>query len=79
MPLREDGNENDSILAQLLLLWANDDLKIHEYLAKKTYKYNSPQIQNELLQIMANLIVRKIAGIVKDARYYSLMADEMTD
>jgi len=62
-----------------LLLRANDDPKIHEYLAKKTDKYSSPQIQNELLQIMANSIVRKIAGAIKDARYYSLMADKVTD
>ena len=79
LPLRGDGNEIDSNFAQLLLLRANDDPKIHEYLAKKTDKYNSPQIQNELLQIMANSIVRKIAGAIKDARYYSLMADEVTD
>ena len=42
------------ILPQLLLLRANDDPKIHEYLAKKPDRDNSPQIQNELLQIMAN-------------------------
>ena len=73
LPLRGDGNENDSNFTQLLLLRANDDPKIHEYLAKKTDKYNSPQIHNELLQIMANSIVRKVAGTIKDARYYSLM------
>lgn len=79
LPLRGDGSEIDSNFAQLLLLRANDDPKIHEYLAKKTDKYSSPQIQNELLQIMANSIVRKIAGAIKDARYYSLMADKVTD
>ena len=76
MPLRGDGNENDSNFAQILLQ-ANDNPKIHEYLAKKTDKYNSPQIQNELLQIMANLIVHKIAGTIKDDRCYSLMADKV--
>ena len=79
LALRGDGNEIDSNFSQLLLLRANDDPKIHEYLAKRTDKYNSPQIQNELIQIMANSIVRKIAGAIKDARYYSLMADEVTD
>ena len=77
LPLRGDGNENDSNFTQLLLLRANDDPKTHEYLAKKTDKYNSPQIQNELLQIMADLIVHKIAGTIKDARCYSLMADKV--
>ena len=79
LPLRGDGGEIDSNFAQLLLLHANDDPKIREYLAKKTDKYNSPRIQNELLQIMVNSILRKIAGNIKEARYYSLMADEVTD
>ena len=79
LPLRGDGNEIDSNFAQLLVLHANDDPRIHEYLAKKTDKYSSPQIQNELLQIMANSIVHGIACTIKDARYYSLMADEVTD
>ena len=63
--------------AQLLLLCANDDSKIHEYLAKKTDKYNSPQ--NQLLQIMANSIVHKIAAAIKATRYCTLMANEVTD
>ena len=57
----------------------NDDPKIHEYVVKNADKYNSPQIQNELLQIMANSIVHKIAGTIKDARYYSLITDKVTD
>jgi len=69
----------DSNFIQLLLLHANDDPKIHDYLAKETDKYNSPQIQNELLQIMANSIVRKIADIIRNNTYFSLMADEVTD
>jgi len=62
-----------------LLLRANDDPKMHDYLAKKTDKYNSPQIQNELLQIMANSIVHKIADTIRNNTYFSLMADEVTD
>ena len=79
LALRGDGNETDSNFTQLLLLRANDDSKIYEYLANKTDKYNSPQIQNELLQVMTNSIVCKIAGTIEDARYFSLMADEVTD
>ena len=70
LPLRGGSNEIDSNFAQLLVLRANDP-KIHEYLAKKTDKYSSPQIQNELLQIMANSIVCKMACTTKDATYYS--------
>ena len=57
LALRGDGDEIDRNFSQLLLLRANDGPKIHEYLAKRTDKYNnSPQIQNELLQIIANSI-----------------------
>ena len=42
LPLHGDGNEMDSNFSQLLLLRANDDPNIHEYLAKKIDKYSSP-------------------------------------
>ena len=38
-----------------------------------------PEIQNELLQTMALSIVRDIASSVRDAKYFTIMADEMTD
>ena len=43
---------------------------------KKIEKYCYHQIQNELLGVMANTITRNIAN---EAKYFSLMADEVTD
>jgi len=47
--------------------------------AEKTDKYCSHQIQNELLQVMANKINREIADKIKQAKYFSIMANEVTD
>ena len=43
---------------------------------KKTDKYCCHQIQNELLDVMANT---NIANKIREANYFSLMADEVTD
>ncbi len=57
-----------------------DDAKIYDMLKqKKQNKYTSPQIQNELMDIMYKHILCKIAESVQQARYFALMADEVTD
>ena len=45
---------------------------------KKTNKYTSPEIQNEMLQIMA-LNISKNASNIQDTSYFTLMTDESTD
>ncbi|KAL5499510.1 hypothetical protein EMCRGX_G010944 [Ephydatia muelleri] len=47
--------------------------------AVKQDKYTSPQIQNELLQTMALSIIRDIALSIREAKYFTIMADEVTD
>ena len=60
LALRGDGPEEDSSnFIQLLHLRSFDDLLIADFLKKKTDKYCSHQIQNELLQTMANRITQK--------------------
>ena len=46
---------------------------------KKTNKYTSPEIQNELLKIMALHVPRAIANNLHMAPFYTIMADETTD
>ena len=46
---------------------------------KKTDKYCCHPIQNELLDVMANTITRNIANNICEAKYFSLIADEVTD
>ena len=79
LPLRGDGNEADSNFNQLLLLRGIDDSKILDYLRKKTDKYNSPQIQNDIIQVMADSVSTTIPTSIQNRKYFSLMADEVTD
>ncbi len=48
-------------------------------LEQKSDKYTSPQIQNELIKIMSMNILREIACSIQESRYFSIMADEVTD
>lgn len=42
-------------------------------------KYISPTMQNELLQIMANMLREEINAEVKEEKWFSIMADESRD
>ncbi len=77
--LRGDGDEKDSNFMQLLMLCKINNPKIQSMLEKKTDKYTSPIIQNEMLQIMGLKILRDIADSLQKAKYFSLMADKVTD
>ena len=47
--------------------------------AAQNSTYASPEIQNELIGCCGELIIEKIAAVVKESRYYSVLADEATD
>ena len=46
---------------------------------KKTDKYTSADIQNEMLKIMSLNVFRKIAANLQNGVWYTIMADEVTD
>ena len=74
------GNGDEGNFLQLMKLRAIDVPSITTYLQCKTDKYVSPQVQNELTMIMANHILRDILSIsINKAKYFALMADEVTD
>ena len=77
--LRGDGNEGDSNFTQLLRLRAVDQPQLLTWLERKTDKYTSPQVQNEILTVMACTVLRIICETIQKARYFSVMADEVTD
>lgn len=79
LPLRGDGNEVDSNFMQLLLLSSNDNKQIKEWVQKKTDKYTSPVIQNEIIKIMSLKVAETISGNLQATPFYSIMADETTD
>ena len=77
--LRGDDQELNSNFTQLLILRGEDDPRIDTWLNRKSNKYTSHDIQNELLKVMALSIVRKIAGYIKIATFFCIMCDECTD
>ena len=84
LPLRgtyhadSDSSEPDSNFWQALKSYT----KFSEPLAvlmKRTHTYTSPDVQNELLNIMSDFIQREVVTVIKRAKWYSLMLDETPD
>ena len=72
-------NDSESNFRQLLLLRAEDDPNFQEWLHKKTNRFTSSAIQNEILEDMAILIPWPMVKNIKKSSYYSIMADKTTD
>jgi len=45
----------------------------------KRYKYTSPVIQNEIIQVCNTILLRKIVNKVNKSKCFSVLADETTD
>ena len=76
LPLRGDGDESDSNFTQLLKLRGEDDPRVFDWIKKKTDTYTSGEMQNDIIQVMALEILRKVAASIRDAPFYTIMADE---
>ena len=79
IPLRGDDEEKDSNLCQLLAFKTKNDPELKEWLQRKTNKYVAPVLQNELLQVMSNLVLREMLTEIKSVDFYSIMVDETSD
>ena len=77
--IRGDGDEENSNFIQLFKLRGEDDPKFAKWLEKKTDKYVSADMQNELLKVMGLQVLRDIATSLHSAEFYSIMVDETTD
>ena len=67
--------------AQLVCFRAEADSILSTYLAKapKNAQYTSKTIQNELLGLVGDSIHNGIISEVKSLKFYSIIADEVTD
>ena len=72
------GGEVDSNFVQLLKTRAEDNLKLLKWIEKSRDKFMSPDIQNEILFIMAQFIQREIAQEIS-GKWFTIMVDETTD
>ena len=87
IPLRGNWNketvsELNSNFYQLNLLRSNEVPGMKEWLEKgdgEGHKFTSLDIQNEMLEIMSQKILREIMADIKKARQYSVMEDETAD
>lgn len=73
-----DGGEVDSNFSQLLKFMSEQDETLAKWVEKRTDKYTSAPVQNELLKIMALRILRQLASNIR-GKYFSIMVDETTD
>ena len=78
LALRGDENDENSNFMQLLKLGNKDFVKLNQWLEKKTDKYTSHDIQNELLMLMANKVLSFMADQIRGC-YFSIICDEYTD
>ena len=50
-----------------------------EWLERKRFRYTSPLLQNEVLEVLALGIMREITANIQTAGIYTIMADETAD
>ena len=55
------------------------NLKHHLEYAAQNARYTSLKIQNKHIDCCRELLIEKIAAVVKENRYYSILVDEATD
>ena len=79
LAFRGDGEELDSNFMRLIYLRSEDNTKLVDWMKQKTDKYTSADIQNEMVKVMALRVLRKIAGSLQSAPYFTVMVDEITD
>ena len=68
LPLRGHGSEIDCSFVQLLKLRAEDDPRIDRWLVKRTDKYTSADIQNEILKLMSLNALRTVISALHSAQ-----------
>lgn len=72
------SGEIDSNFIQLLKVRAEDNPDLLKWMLKSRDKFMSPDVQNEILCMMALFIQREIANSVS-GQWYTIMVDETTD
>eukprot|EP00731_Ephydatia_muelleri_P015790 Em0009g214a len=74
-----DGNDAFSNLTQLLNVRAEDNPKILPWITKKACKHMHPDNQNEMLELMAHQVLRRILDDAHTSPFLAVMVDETRD
>ena len=72
-------NDENSNFTQLMKKDAKYDPILQDWLEKKTEKYTSHSIQNEIIKIMADRLSQILVNQIKNVDFYGIMGDECTD
>ena len=78
IPLRGDGDGNNSNLTKSFHLRTEDNPALSTWLVKRTNKHTSMQMQNEMMKVMALDVLRDVAASLHSSAFYSIMANETT-
>jgi hypothetical protein len=71
--------DEDSNLTQLLMLRSGDAPDLKAWLARTSYRWTSHDISNEIIEIMAHKVLRKVMEDVHRFQYFTIMLDETAD
>ena len=79
---REQGeNGNPGNFISLLKFQANGDIVLNEHIreAANNAKYTSPEVQNDIIECIGEVILDDIIKDIQDSTVFGLIADEATD
>ncbi|XP_064462321.1 zinc finger MYM-type protein 1-like [Ornithodoros turicata] len=72
-------DEDEGNLRQLLMLREADVPGLGAWLNKSRCKWISPDLQNEMLELITHSMLRSLIREVQDALFYAVIADETSD
>ena len=79
IPIR-GKTEEDSNFRRLIKLRASDSSILNKWINREEkYKWLSPEISNEILEIMAHSTLRKLVSELQSSRHFGVMLDETPD
>ena len=79
LALRGCGSDASTNLIQLLRLRVEDKPEVVQWLDKSAHKHTAPENQNEILELMAHHVLKRILEDIQNSPFLALMIDEATD
>ena len=76
LALRGDHSDESANLVQLLHLRAEDKPQLLKWLEKSAQNHTSPENQNEILELMAHGVLRKVLKNIHESPFLAVMVDE---
>ena len=78
LPVR-GHNSNTGLFHELLKLRSTDSASLSKFISSPRSEYMSPDIQNEIIQLLAHDIQQRITEEIRNFKYFMICADGTTD